>query len=201
MMLEGDHVSAAETASSSDMMGDDHSSDEEGGISGLKRSAAKRQSSLSPLCDACPHCRDCCDNDDCDRCERKRLLEDDARSSSSVAVRACPPCPGNADKKPHRVYRYYTRCQVRRHNHEGSCWLIAGDAIYDATPVMKTHPGGPKSLLKRGGGVEDCTVDLQFHSRSGRKVWDKYRIGTLKECCGAAGGGEKSNKPWWALWA
>jgi len=93
---------------------------------------------------------------------------------------------------------YYTACQVRRHNTPQSCWLVAGDTIYDATPYINTHPGGMKSILRKSGGASDVTRDLEFHSAKGKAMFQKYKIGKLREC--GTHGGEDSKKPFWVLW-
>jgi cytochrome b involved in lipid metabolism len=103
-------------------------------------------------------------------------------------------------------------CQVRRHNHADSAWIVADGVIYDVTQYLSRHPGGADCILRKAGGVKDCATDLQFHSKHGRKAWEQYRVGTLRKC---AGGVESSNaaanaatakavpgKQWWNnVWA
>jgi len=92
---------------------------------------------------------------------------------------------------------YYTICQVRRHNTQQSCWLVAGDTIYDATPYLNTHPGGMASILRKGGGASDVTRDLEFHSANGKRMFQKYKVGKVRPC----GTHEATNKkPFWLLW-
>ena len=93
---------------------------------------------------------------------------------------------------------YYTICQVRRHNTRESCWLVAGDTIYDATPYLKTHPGGMKSILRKGGGAVDVTRDLQFHSAVGQRMFQKYKIGKIQPCGGS--GYDENKKAFWVFW-
>ena len=91
---------------------------------------------------------------------------------------------------------YYTMCQVRRHNTLESCWLVAGDTIYDATPYLLTHPGGTASILRKGGGASDVTRDLQFHSAAGKQMFQKYIIGKVRPC----GQSIEDKKPFWIIW-
>ena len=93
--------------------------------------------------------------------------------------------------------KYYTICQVRRHNTKESAWLVAGDTIYDATPYVNTHPGGETSILRKAGGAEDVSRDLHFHSPTGKRMFQRYKIGKLREC-GTHDG--NNNKPFWVLW-
>jgi cytochrome b involved in lipid metabolism len=93
-------------------------------------------------------------------------------------------------------------CEIRRHNTEQSCWLVAGDTIYDATSYISQHPGGATSILKKSGGVADCSEDLMFHSKNGRKVWKKYVVGKVKKCPGPDGSLQGDvDKHWWMFWA
>lgn len=141
-----------------------------------------------PLCDACPHCRDCCQNEDCAECLKKASLD------STVATTGCPP-----GKCRSPCNTYYTMCQIRRHNTRDSCWLVAGATVYDATPILEHHPGGMDSILRKGGGVKDCTVDIQFHSRGGRDAWKRCIIGKVKEC-GSDENQATENRPWKFPW-
>jgi hypothetical protein len=91
--------------------------------------------------------------------------------------------------------RYYTMCQIRRRNNVNSAWLVVGDKIYDATEYMHMHPGGETSILKKAGGACDCTEDFRFHSRVGRKLWQKYFVGKVKPCAGSP-----EDRQWWQFW-
>ena len=93
--------------------------------------------------------------------------------------------------------RCFTLCEVRLHNTIESAWLLAGHDIYDATEYLNSdqHPGGKDSILKKAGGVVDCTDDLHFHSRSGRKMWQKFHVGKLVPCKAL------DDRQWWQFWA
>ena len=93
---------------------------------------------------------------------------------------------------------YYTICQVRRHNTRESCWLVAGDTIYDATPYLDTHPGGMTSMLRKSGGAADVTRDLHFHSAKGKRMFQRYKVGKIRKC--GTHGGEEGKKPFWVVW-
>ncbi|RNE95397.1 cytochrome b5 [Trypanosoma conorhini] len=73
----------------------------------------------------------------------------------------------------------YTLDEVRQHNDRSSIWIVAGNAVYDVTSILDTHPGGANALLRRSGGVKDCTEDFNFHSRATRRTWDSFKIGVL----------------------
>ncbi|RNF08120.1 cytochrome b5 [Trypanosoma rangeli] len=73
----------------------------------------------------------------------------------------------------------FTLDEVRQHNDRLSTWIVAGNFVYDVTSILDTHPGGANALLRRSGGVKDCTEDFYFHSRAARRTWDHYKIGEL----------------------
>lgn len=75
--------------------------------------------------------------------------------------------------------RLVTRDELRRHDHADSAWILVGDAIYDATSYVRSHPGGMAVILKKAGGKADCTEDLRFHSGHAQRTWKKHRVGTL----------------------
>ena len=141
---------------------------------------------IAPLhlsCGACTYCTDMCGNATCVECDCK-LTSLDSGSTAS--------CGSDS-------VRYYTMCEIRRHNTEESAWLVVGDDIYDATTYVNQHPGGKTSILKKAGGACDCTEDLRFHSKSGRRVWLKYRVGKVKRCP-SPHGNYHSDRCWWMFW-
>ncbi|KAG8346681.1 Cytochrome b5 like Heme Steroid binding domain [Trypanosoma vivax] len=69
---------------------------------------------------------------------------------------------------------------VRQHNNRSSLWIVAGNSIYDATSILDSHPGGASALLRRGGGVKDCTEDFYYHSRATRRIWGSLKVGELR---------------------
>jgi hypothetical protein len=83
-----------------------------------------------------------------------------------------------------RVTVGYTRCDVALHDRADDCWFYAHDVVYDATPFITMHPGGPKSLINRAG--RDATVDFDFHSGSAQRLWREYEVGHLEGCAAAA---------------
>ena len=118
-------------------------------------------------CDSCPHCADRCTNEHCVACTSKPLEN----------VTPCSMFLSRGDDE-----NYYTLCQIRRHDHAQSAWLLVGDTIYDATQYISKHPGGQMSILKKSGGKADCSVDFDFHSPGARRLWRKHRVGKLCPC-------------------
>lgn len=59
-------------------------------------------------------------------------------------------------------------------------FIVAGNSVYNVAPILGgEHPGGDQCLLRRGGGAMDCTRDLKFHSPSGRKKWESFKVAEL----------------------
>jgi cytochrome b involved in lipid metabolism len=106
-------------------------------------------------CDACPECADVCRDITCDVCSRKQTVQAEGK---------------------------YTKCQVRRHCTQSSCWLISHGKIYDATQYLSSHghPGGERAILRRAGG--ESSEDHDFHGKSGQKVWRSMKIGHVERC-------------------
>ncbi|GMI13365.1 hypothetical protein TrVE_jg3006 [Triparma verrucosa] len=135
----------------------------------------------SNLCDACPNCLDVCSSPSCPTCSKKLHTFYNSHPSS------LSPPPSSLKITSNKST--YTLCEIRRHNHLASCWIIIKSRVYDVTDFLESHPGGVKSLLKYGGGVKDCEEDMMFHSYKAREIMERYRIGKVGECGG--GGGEE----------
>ena len=188
-----DHTLATETASMDGSMMLMDAAD--GALMAMGVSAEK-----SVGCDACPHCDDRCEEPSCSACNADDVVvchpavEADSNNNSSSSW---PPC------RKEKTLPYYTPCQIRRHNHEGSAWLVAGDTIYDATRFLDCHPGGVQSILRKAGGAADCTRDFEFHSRSAMRMIKKAAVGRVRPCNhGEAGNADASSKEkeWWQFW-
>lgn len=74
----------------------------------------------------------------------------------------------------------FTREEVAKHNTAESCWLVAGEKVFDVTEFVRLHPAGPVAILKRAGGCADCTQDYKFHSKGARAQWKHYQVGVLR---------------------
>ncbi|KAL9182136.1 hypothetical protein ACHAXT_012788 [Thalassiosira profunda] len=139
-------------------------------------------------CDACPRCQDTCGRvDSCISCQKKlNALRDDCPGPETNWLSALGALSGIChlhDARKHRDgSREYTMCQLRRHNTADSAWILVGDTIYDATPYIKTHPGGLEAILRKSGGAANCTEDLRFHSKRAQKEWRRYMVGKLIPC-------------------
>lgn len=135
-------------------------------------------------CDACPCCRDTCDNvSSCISCQKKQNAITMPRlvSSSNLLSLISSICSGESPEN-NSTQNTYTMCQLKRHNHAESAWILVGDTIYDATPYIRSHPGGTATILRKSGGAADCTEDMRFHSGRAQKEWRRFKVGTLVPC-------------------
>ena len=152
---------------------------------------------LEEECVACPYCYDTCETvDSCVCCQKKRnamhlqYSEPEPGSSSrswlTDALSIIRPNNNNSDfsssSPDYARTRTYTMCQLRKHNTPTSAWILVGNIIYDATPYIQQHPGGMEAILRKSGGVADCTDDLRFHSKRAQKEWRKFKVGILVQC-------------------
>mmetsp|Transcript_20963 Transcript_20963/g.45453 ORF Transcript_20963/g.45453 Transcript_20963/m.45453 type:complete len:178 (-) Transcript_20963:72-605(-) len=136
-------------------------------------------------CDSCPYCTDTCDHvESCMSCQKKRnAMHVKCRGpETSWFIGALSSICPTSDSQDIRQSRTYSMCQLRRHNHGDSAWILCGNTIYDATTYIRSHPGGMEAILRKSGGAVDCTEDLRFHSKRAQKEWKKYKVGTLCHC-------------------
>jgi hypothetical protein len=129
-------------------------------------------------CDTCQYCRDTRDDDDsCLSCEKDRGAIHHQNLGTQICwlVDALTGVYSNSEPT-------YTMCQLQRHNHVGSAWILVGRTIYDVTTYIRSHPGGMEAILRKSGGAADCTEDLHFHSKRAQKEWRKFKVGILRDC-------------------
>jgi cytochrome b involved in lipid metabolism len=135
------------------------------------------------LCDACPFCADVCE-----------------RASPNPMYEVCQSCNMklktrqqqeelNPSKSSSSKQQTYTSCQIARHDTVGSCWVVMGKDVLDASSVIIKHPGGIKSILRKAGTTTDTSKDFQMHSSNARSKWKSLRIGMLIKCPKEGGGG------------
>mmetsp|Transcript_8648 Transcript_8648/g.15775 ORF Transcript_8648/g.15775 Transcript_8648/m.15775 type:complete len:206 (+) Transcript_8648:31-648(+) len=130
----------------------------------LSSHQSDRSSSNRQFCGACPYCSDSCGGRPCCNCCTDCILHTDE-------IRCISDCT-----------QYYTWCEIRRHNTEESAWLVVGNDVFDVTDYVHSHPGGKQSILRKAGGVLDCTRDFFFHSKKGQRLWRKCYIGKVRDC-------------------
>jgi len=71
-----------------------------------------------------------------------------------------------------------TEDDVNKMIEKGRIVFYVGKKVIDATDYLGEHPAGEGCLRRRLG--KDCEEDYEFHSKEGRKLWDKMCVG-LKE--------------------
>ncbi|KAG8850282.1 hypothetical protein FRC20_002092 [Serendipita sp. 405] len=77
------------------------------------------------------------------------------------------------------VTRKITMDELRAQDREKPWFVVKGE-VYDGTPFLEEHPGGPDSILLVAG--ENATDDfMAIHSPEAKAKMRKYHIGTLVE--------------------
>eukprot|EP00560_Eucampia_antarctica_P008877 CAMPEP_0197822952 /NCGR_PEP_ID=MMETSP1437-20131217/273_1 /TAXON_ID=49252 ORGANISM="Eucampia antarctica, Strain CCMP1452" /NCGR_SAMPLE_ID=MMETSP1437 /ASSEMBLY_ACC=CAM_ASM_001096 /LENGTH=134 /DNA_ID=CAMNT_0043421859 /DNA_START=110 /DNA_END=517 /DNA_ORIENTATION=+ len=80
----------------------------------------------------------------------------------------------------------HTVDEISKHNTEGDCWCIIGNAsnggpkVYDITKYLDDHPGGAEVLLDLAGQDADEFFEDIGHSSDARDELKRYLIGALK---------------------
>ncbi|KJR84270.1 nitrate reductase (NADH) [Sporothrix schenckii 1099-18] len=72
--------------------------------------------------------------------------------------------------------KQFTRDEIEKHGQEDDCWLVVDGRVYDATSVLRWHPGGKAAILAHAGKVHQQTTD-EFAS-----IHDDYAYAKLNEC-------------------
>lgn len=84
---------------------------------------------------------------------------------------------------PEKVYPTVTLAELATHNTTKSCWIAVNGGVYDATPFLDDHPGGPEQIMSHAG--KDATKDwLAIHSGAAKKQLAAMRVGTLPDGVG-----------------
>lgn len=92
------------------------------------------------------------------------------------------PRPPKSESAPSlsSMVKTFTIEEVEKHNSEESAWIVVDNGVYDATPYLDDHPGGPASIVMNAGS--DCTEEfMAIHSSAAKKALEEYYIGDLKD--------------------
>jgi len=80
----------------------------------------------------------------------------------------------------------YTLDDVGKHNSKESCWMAIDGKVYDVTPFVKQHPGGP--IITTGCGKDASNLfNLRPntkkipHPDQAKTALEKLYIGELKK--------------------
>lgn len=71
---------------------------------------------------------------------------------------------------------------LSQHADHADCWICLHGLIFDITPFLNEHPGGPDVIVSVSG--RDCTREFEDvgHTDSARRLAQKYLMGKLQGC-------------------
>jgi cytochrome b involved in lipid metabolism len=75
----------------------------------------------------------------------------------------------------------YTADEVAQHTGDKDVWMSIHGKVYDVTPFLEDHPGGPEILRNVAGMDASEQFDEVFHSDKAKDMMHKYEIGKLKD--------------------
>ena len=83
------------------------------------------------------------------------------------------------ENQPQLPYRGdITKEELAKHNTRDDCWCSYEGYVYDMTPYLDIHPGGPTMIFPFGG--EDMTAQYKSrHAWVPISILDKVKIGKL----------------------
>ncbi|KAK4174295.1 nitrate reductase [NADH] [Triangularia setosa] len=70
----------------------------------------------------------------------------------------------------------FTREEIEKHDKGHDCWIVVDNKVYDATSVLRWHPGGKAAILAHAGKCHQETTE-QFAS-----IHDDFAYKKLHEC-------------------
>lgn len=75
----------------------------------------------------------------------------------------------------------YTRAQVAQHSTTSDCWTIIGRNVYNLTPYVPNHPGGPGQIARVCGKVGTSAFNGQHGGNASiARMLKDYRIGNVR---------------------
>jgi cytochrome b involved in lipid metabolism len=69
------------------------------------------------------------------------------------------------------------RTEVAEHNKAEDCWIVINGKVYNVSPYLSEHPGGPEIILDQAG--KDASEDFEDtgHSPEARATLKKFYVG------------------------
>jgi cytochrome b involved in lipid metabolism len=73
--------------------------------------------------------------------------------------------------------------ELARHNKSSDLWLAINDRVYDLTPYVNEHPGGPLILQKHAGKIASYAFELAAHGDGAKKKMREFEVGRIDPAC------------------
>jgi len=84
--------------------------------------------------------------------------------------------PKREYKTPKRLITY---AELSNHSTEEDCWVLLNGIVYDITPFLAEHPGGPNVVTNLAGDDITEAFNDQGHSENAKEIAKKYEIGLI----------------------
>ncbi|KAJ3124881.1 hypothetical protein HK098_000819 [Nowakowskiella sp. JEL0407] len=99
-------------------------------------------------------------------------------SAAPKGPKEIEPAP-QVEEKEETVSKWISMEEVKKHDKETDCWVVVNGKVYDCTPFLAAHPGGPESIILTAG--TDATDEFNaIHSQKGHDMLKDYYIGHLQ---------------------
>ncbi|KXH54122.1 cytochrome b5-like Heme/Steroid binding domain-containing protein [Colletotrichum salicis] len=99
-----------------------------------------------------------------------------------TAVKRCTKPRAPSSSSPSTTLPIITPSELATHNSITSSWAAIDGTVYDLTPFLTIHPGGPKTLLESAGTIADVRFAETHggpHAQEIRGYLQQYAIGRL----------------------
>jgi cytochrome b involved in lipid metabolism len=84
--------------------------------------------------------------------------------------------PIREHKTPKRLITY---AELANHSTEEDCWVLLNGVVYDITPFLSEHPGGPNVVTNLAGDDITEAFNDQGHSENAKEIAKKYEVGLI----------------------
>lgn len=89
--------------------------------------------------------------------------------------------------------KQFTREEIEKHNKDDDCWIVVNGKVYDATSVLKWHPGGKAPIMGHAGKVHADTTD-EFESIHDDYAQKKLNGKSATFCCLSCSGTDREHR-------
>jgi len=82
---------------------------------------------------------------------------------------------------PSKELAKYKWTEIQKHKAKGDIWIVVSKKVYNVSPFLDEHPGGPDILLEQGGRDATQHHTEINHSQDAIAMMQDFLIGHLDE--------------------